>query len=392
MVFTMVRDQYYVEELVRRRFLIIPVKSYGTTLKEAKAPIIPRNFQYKLTYRPMMITKKTIDLIRAGKITAFGIPGINNKLIWLDIEADVVNSLGENRILNLFKGTYIERSPRGGLHIAFIKDVSTSGPKGVSDLVDNKTYGYVVSYPSVLFAEGREWSYDKISREEIWRAKPYSKFIPYVKEFYSMLSETYQEHFVLEDGEIPPMYGVGTKIRSLLHSWTADEMLLLLLAVSEKIGCSQCLEEHIVNLIKRRPLKIPNRMYPTKIERGIHCVSEVELLGALFLLGASARQLEEIASRITYEGQEGFDSPPELNVKYNIHPEREPISEDKDRLQAVYSSKGLSIAYKSACPFGLIKNLTCLSKLTLKVSMFIKNDLPTLIDLIDAVMEVRRRK
>ena len=68
-----------------------------------------------------------------GSVTGIAIPGVNNRIMWIDIEHNLVNEVNDD-ILDRFNGCYIERTPRGGLHIAlkidYLKLVHWKGVKG----------------------------------------------------------------------------------------------------------------------------------------------------------------------------------------------------------------------------------------------------------------------
>ena len=371
----------YVYELLRRGFTVFAVRGRGQTLDECKMPLnIPRGFKYERSSKNVEITRHTLRLIEEGKAHAIAVAGIVNDIMWIDVEHTVLERGWFEILIRRCKfslnDVFIELTPRGGAHIALKIDndrlIEWTGLKGY---VDNKTRGYCVTYPSVFRVGENEYKYDHISSVPLWETAEASKYVSALKRLLSYVKQIAQanatDKTVLSFGagstdviynvarihEAEPFREYLSNIVSKLDIETVLKFFYLVLA---DIGCHECAEYYILQLLNDEPIEMCNMTYPLAVERGLHTVFEVELLGALRLIGCSEEQLYEICRRIRYtcNGKEyHIETPVERNLRYNV-------------LKGRYT-----IAKKGLCPLrvgneisGRYVNRACASSLVYKLS------------------------
>ena len=381
----------YGVELWKRGFLVFAIKGVGygfsrrEALLEAKKPVtIPRGFVYRLDYRSRQVTIASLNFLRKGG--GLAVPGINNGLMWIDIEGRLAGEMGD-MVLDRFNGCFIERTPRGGLHVALkVDDLSLVKWRGVKGFLDNKTYGYCITYPSRLYLKysgvEEELVYEKLSKVDLWDTGKASKYRRALK---WLLGEV--EGYV---ADVSPAEGsvkyncVPEPVQKLVSGLSLNRLLLLFQLVCDEVGCGRCVEYYLSQLYSSEPIELKNPAYPTSVPRGLHTVLEVELLGGLRLIGASPKQLEELCSRIKYtvDGKEySMETPPARNLYYNT-------------LRGTYS-----IALKGLCPLMVANSLhgryvprtLCTSTLVKKVSSLTQNNPLKILELLEAVLELETR-
>jgi len=93
-------------ELKLRGILFFVVKGFSKgssrreALVEAKKPInIPRGFSYKLDYKPSWIIQKSLSYVLKSNRVAIAIPGINNRIMWIDIKNELTDKIGDEILL-----------------------------------------------------------------------------------------------------------------------------------------------------------------------------------------------------------------------------------------------------------------------------------------------------
>ena len=379
-------------ELMKRDILFFIVRGFGKSssrkeaLLEAKRPVnIPRGFTYKLDYKPLRVFQESLNHILKGKVTAVAVPGANNKIMWIDIERDLVNEIGSD-ILDKFDGCYVEKTPRGGLHIALRIDCPKLVYwKGVKGLVDNKTFGYCITYPSKLVIEysgEREvLHYVKLSKVHLWSTPKLSQYKGALK---WLLNEVGGHTTRITPIEGSVRYAIAPKeVREVVSKLSVEQLLLLFQLACDEVGCGGCVQYYVEQLLTKKPIEMKNLTYPTTIPRGLHTVFEVELLGSIKLLGASREQLEEIAGRIQYtvnRREYSVETPPIKNLYYNVE-------------RGTYT-----IALKGLCPLLLANRehgryapkMLCTSTLVKKLSPLIRDKEDILLKLIEVVLSVAR--
>jgi len=380
----------YVNELLNRNFLVFAIKGIcredDSDFRECKQPVnIPKKFKYEHGYSIDFKRSVTLDTIRKLKFRhayAIAIPGEPNDILWLDIEYRVVREFGGFlQFIKKFKfdldEVYIESTPRGGIHIAFRLDIDFDFT-GIKGWIDNKRFGYVVSAPSKIFPGSKVLEYNQLSSCNVWETANISRYRHRVENLLKTILELKRKYESIEGDEgkvivytIPRILNVVTfrevneKIREIVSKLPIEIALIYAQCIFNRIGCGECTRYFITQLINNEPIEMCNTTYPTNVQRGLHTIFEIELFGALKLLGFSDDQLWEICERIKYtcNGKEyNIETPPERNLKYNI-------------FKGIYS-----IAFKGLCPFKLgneIANrfrIDCPNSLVYKLNVFIQSN------------------
>jgi len=187
----------YLVRLTSNGIRVIPVRGYGTTSAQAKIPLIPKGLKYKEykdEHQQQLIdevTRKTIDLVAQGKIFAFGVPGSFNRIIWIDIDAKKFPVDSFHHVFRELarKGAYVERTANNGIHIGVRarddEQLNVAILPKVGE-IDNKTFGYVIAYPSILVTDRPRQVLRYIKFEE---SKHLYEDIAYLDEVIDLLEE-----------------------------------------------------------------------------------------------------------------------------------------------------------------------------------------------------------
>jgi len=377
-----------VAELLNKSYVVFAVKGYGSgrnfseALQDAKKPInIPSGFRYD-GFRDLSITKSTLDLCEAGAVTAIAVPGINNGLYLLDLEADLVKFLGDG-LYALFPPheVYVEHTPRGGAHVILRADVEPPNYQGVKGFLDVKYRGYVVIAPSEfrLRYGGRFkiLKYVPASPINIWETAPLSRYLRSVDRLFSVVDSEVLAVTRIESR--PDLSTVSDDVADVIAALPVDQLLAVAYIVFNLIGCGGCVNHYVSKLMVGEPIDVPNATYPTSIQRGLHAVFEVELFGALRILGASDEQLRGVLERFRYLDHVP-ETPPERNVRYNV-------------MRGVYS-----IAFKGVCPVMVANRLTgryvpphgCVTTLARRLASYVSQNEGAVLDAVRGVMEAVR--
>ena len=368
-----------VKRLAGLGFLLVPVRGVGRgcsreeAVADAKYPLVPRGLRYCYDCAVMYsdVTEMAVRRVCSG-YHAFGVAGAPSRLFILDLDAKVPIDLIW-RFLSP-EEVFVEVTATGGYHIItrLERNELDLARKfiGVRELFDNKTFGYVITYPSRLVIEydgGREvLHYVKISRIDIENIERslrdvYDSLKMLVRAVEDVCLGTYIERI---EGKVE-LATVPEPVRKMVSSLPLEKALIYAQLCFSAAGCGECTRYYITCLINNRPIELPCITYPTSIPRGLHTVFEVELIGALYIVGLGEDQLFNIVQRIRYtvNGREYIcRTPPENNLRYNV-------------LRGTYS-----FAYKGICPIYLGNALTgrfvpcyCTSTLARKVSALVVN-------------------
>jgi len=211
--------------------------------------------------------------------------------------------------------------------------------KGVKGLLDVKYRGLFTIAPSTFVLKVNDemfyLKYEKLSRVDLWDTAPLSRYRAEVEELVTSIgglrSCSIKGIPEKADARLLPLTEVVKEL-------SVEDLLSYAQLAFEVIGCGDCTRPFIERLIRCEPIFMPNVTYPLSVERGLHTVFEVELLGSLRLLGASYEQLIEVANRISYENYTP-QTPPINNLIYNVMNGR------------------CSLAYKGLCPFMVANKL-----------------------------------
>jgi len=324
-------------------FFVVRGEGEGSTFEEAlqkaKRPLnVPARFRYERDYKPMEIASESIFLLEIEWGRGIAVPAINNGFICMDVEGPLIQSLDADSLFPRDE-VYQERTPRGGRHIVFRADCECDF-KGVKGLLDVKYRGMFTIAPSTLLLKVRDemyyLKYEKLSEVELWETAPLSKYRGEVEE----LVQAVGGFRSCSIKSIPEKVDIKAHpLSEVVRELSVEELLTYAQLVFESIGCGECTRQIIVCLINREPIFMPNVTYPISVERGLHTVFEVELLGALRLLGASHEQLLEVVNRISYKDY-APQTPPINNLIYNVLRGR------------------FSLALKGLCPFMVANGLT----------------------------------
>ncbi|NPA70753.1 MAG: hypothetical protein GXO26_08085 [Crenarchaeota archaeon] len=382
----------FVGELFNKGFMLVPVRGFGRgcsreeAVAVAKCPLVPRGLRYCYDCAVLYsdVSEMAVRRVCAG-CSAFGVAGAPSRLFILDLDARVPIDLIW-RFLSPDE-VFVEVTATGGYHIVtrLERDELDLARKftGVKGVFDNKTFGYVITYPSRLVIEydgGREvLHYVKVSRTGIESVEKclrdvYDRLKMLVRAVEDVCYGTYVERI---EGRVELAEAPGP-VRRIVTSLPLERALVYAQLCFSAAGCGECTRYYVTCLINNRPIELPSITYPTSIPRGLHTVFEVEFLGALKIVGLSEDQLFSIVQRLRYtvNGEEYIcRTPPENNLRYNV-------------LRGTYS-----FAYKGICPIYLGNALTgrfvpcyCTSTLARKVSALVVNSPDILVNALKVVI------
>ena len=277
----------YVKRLLEHGIKVIPVKGWGGTKEEAKAPLIPQGFRHTdyrrrgYVAKAERLSRKALALIEAGRITAYGLLGAVNGLILLDFDAGKFPCRKYGHVFRtLAREVFVEQTVSGGFHTVIracsegdlhLRFVSRLGE------VDNKTFGYIIAHPSRLKWRGGEARYRKLEdARHVWETAKLSE----VEALLADLLEIEASRGVISRG-VPvrtkyPVYDLD------LNPLSNRQLIALLYLVAMEIGC-----RGLAELYKRwfEDGVIPLRNYVYVNSRGVHFTFEVTTLGLLKTLG-----------------------------------------------------------------------------------------------------------
>lgn len=275
----------YLQKLYNKGIYFIPVKGKGKTKDEAKEPLIPRGFKHTLFMtkeyqeKAKELTLRTLKLVGQKKATAYGLLGAINKFIILDLDKkkfpieeklDVFRKLAK-------EGAYVEQTIRGGIHIVFsvksYNDVYYAFESNLGE-VDNRTFGYIVAYPSYFIVNNQVIGmYKKLPEspelyDDLATINEVEHLFPELGLKYKKLEKPIEGVILkAKEGERQlPTLGFDLDIRS------AKELLFLLSLISYELNCEgYC--KLFMSLLEKGEWIIPYLEY-AKIWSGVeHCRS-----------------------------------------------------------------------------------------------------------------------
>lgn len=303
----------HVVKLIINGILVIPVKGIGDTLQAAKHPIIPKGIRYKSytseIQRRMVLESsyKTLDLLRDRKITAFGVPGSFNYIIWIDIDA---KKFPVRKFENVFKelakkGAYVERTASGGIHIGIkARDDEQLNTVFVSQHgeVDTKTFGYVIAAPSILYARKTRTVYRYTKLPE---SRELYEPIAHLDEIIDALTTVVEPRtpdMIEERIETAPREKHAITV-PLLSKVPAEpkEIIKALIAVYRILGCNG-MERFLIELYRGRwalPYVDYQRLCPlAKHPRSSWGIIEYNLGSVMAILGMHRHHVESLGEYI----------------------------------------------------------------------------------------------